>query len=44
MKLFSHHSIATSDDFLGDPLFLAARRPYQEPSDRHDLGHMDVKC
>ena len=27
-----------------DPLSLAARRPYQEPSLRHDLGRMDVKC
>lgn len=29
---------------LGDPLFLAAHCPYQEPRERHDLGRMDVKC
>lgn len=25
-------------------LYLAARRPYQEPVTRHDLGRMDVEC
>ena len=44
MKFFFHHSIATSDDLLEDPLFLAACCPYQEPPVRHDFGHMDVIC
>ena len=28
----------------GATLFLAARRPYEEPITRHDLGSMDVTC
>ena len=34
-----HHEFLTED-----PLFLAARRPYEEPNMRHDLGRMEVKC
>lgn len=29
---------------LDDPLFLAARRPYEEPIQRHDLGRMVFTC
>jgi hypothetical protein len=29
---------------LENSLFLAARRPYQEPPSRHDIGRMNVKC
>jgi len=25
-------------------LFLVAHRPYHDPSQHHDLGHMDVAC
>jgi hypothetical protein len=30
--------------FLADPLFLAARHPYEEPDNRHDLGRMEIQC
>ena len=43
LKVFPH-SIATSEYLSDDPLFFAARCPYEEPRMRHDLGHMDVKC
>jgi hypothetical protein len=36
--------ILISQHVLDDHLFLAARRPYQEPHVRHDLGRMEVKC
>ena len=32
------------DVCLEDPLFLAARHPYEEHNIRHDLGCMDVRC
>lgn len=41
------HQVTTVDCVLpmnDDPLFFAARHPYQEPSFRHDLGHMNIKC
>src|SRR6202522_3104312 len=34
----------TSQHVLDDHLFLAARRPYEEPHLRHDFGPMEVKC
>ena len=34
----------TSHNLLDDPLFLAARSPYQEPHVRHDFGRMEVMC
>ena len=37
-------SIFTSHNLSDDPLFFMARRPYEEPRTRHDLGRMVVKC
>ena len=45
LLIFSSHSIVTFGFlFVEDPLFLAARRPYEEPRMRHDLGCMRVVC
>jgi hypothetical protein len=40
-QLTTVHSVLPINN---DSLFLAARRPYQEPILRHDVGDMDVKC
>ena len=37
-------SMFTSQNLSDDPLFFMARRPYEEPRMRNDLGSMVVKC
>jgi len=44
MKCFFFFRVLSIPHHLDDPLFLAARRPYQEPRVRHDYGQMEVNC